>query len=77
MPGHDLKKIQKALLLPADTVVLDLEDGVPHGAKGLARSVVSAFLQTFTRARGPAAAELSLRVNSLQSGVPCAERALS
>ena len=40
MPGDDLRKIAKAANLPADSLVMDLEDGVALSRKEAARQVV-------------------------------------
>ncbi len=44
MPGSSEKMIQKAKVLPADEVFLDLEDAVAPGAKAQARTRVAAAL---------------------------------
>src|SRR5688572_16051596 len=45
-PGHQRARIEKALGLPADAVILDLEDGVPPGEKKeAARAHVAAVLE--------------------------------
>jgi citrate lyase subunit beta/citryl-CoA lyase len=43
-PAHRPERVQKALQLPADAVLLDLEDGVPPSERPLARETVSATL---------------------------------
>lgn len=40
MPGDDLRKITKATQLPADAIVMDLEDGVALSRKEAARRVI-------------------------------------
>jgi citrate lyase beta subunit len=40
-PGHEERKLQKALAAGADAVVADLEDAVPAGEKEVAREVAS------------------------------------
>lgn len=47
VPGSDERKIQKALLVAADAVVLDLEDAVAEGRKESARAVVARNLARF------------------------------
>ncbi len=49
VPGHRQPMIDKALGLPADALIFDLEDGVPKAEKDVARSRVAAALD---RARG-------------------------
>lgn len=44
VPGTDTKKITKALTLPADAVILDLEDAVAMSEKESARQVVSEII---------------------------------
>lgn len=57
-PGTDSYKIEKAFALPADSVILDLEDAVPPERKAEARAVVresvraSRGLPTFVRVNG-------------------------
>lgn len=46
MPGDDLRKIEKATLLPVDSIVMDLEDGVAISKKKAARQTVAEALQT-------------------------------
>ena len=44
VPGHRQRMIDKALGLPADALIFDLEDGVPEAEKDVARSRVAAAL---------------------------------
>lgn len=44
VPGHRQPMIDKALGLPADVLIFDLEDGVPETGKDVARSRVAAAL---------------------------------
>ncbi len=44
VPGHQQRMIDKALGLPADVLIFDLEDGVPKAEKDVARSRVAAAL---------------------------------
>ncbi|MCE2435776.1 MAG: hypothetical protein J4F29_23110 [Candidatus Latescibacteria bacterium] len=46
VPGHRLRMIDKALGLPADMLIFDLEDGVPEAEKDVARSRVAAALDS-------------------------------
>jgi citrate lyase beta subunit len=65
MPGTDWRKIEKAATeLDADSVCLDLEDGVALNAKAEARETVVRALQTLTFRR----TEKLVRINSLDSG---------
>jgi citrate lyase beta subunit len=45
VPGDSLRKIEKAAGSEADTIILDLEDGVAHSQKEVARATVGAALQ--------------------------------
>jgi hypothetical protein len=45
VPGSDEKKVNKAPTLKADTIVLDLEDGVALNRKTAAREMVFAALE--------------------------------
>ncbi|BAE52753.1 HpcH/HpaI aldolase/citrate lyase family protein [Paramagnetospirillum magneticum] len=61
MPGSNPRTLEKARTLPADGLILDLEDAVAPDAKDVARSqVVDAV-----KAGGYGARELLIRVNSL------------
>ena len=44
VPGHQQRMIDKALGLPADMLIFDLEDGVPEAEKDVARGRVAAAL---------------------------------
>ncbi len=44
VPGHIGKMVDKALALPVDAVMLDIEDGVLPASKGLARETIAAAL---------------------------------
>ncbi len=57
--------IEKARILPADALVLDLEDGVPLGEKVTARQVVKDSLPGLSL-RGQ---KVFVRINSLSSGL--------
>ncbi len=46
MPGDSLRKIEKATTLPADSVIMDLEDGVARSRKDAARTTVAQALTT-------------------------------
>ena len=62
MPGSNARAIEKARTLPADCIVLDLEDSVAPGGKEAARDqVMSAIADGF----GPR--ELVIRINGLDT----------
>jgi citrate lyase subunit beta/citryl-CoA lyase len=45
-PGNRPERLAKAATLPADVIVLDLEDGVPPGEKDRARCEIGQFLRS-------------------------------
>jgi citrate lyase beta subunit len=45
-PGNRPERLAKAAKLPADVIVLDLEDGVPPGEKDRARREIAQFLRS-------------------------------
>jgi citrate lyase subunit beta / citryl-CoA lyase len=61
MPGANTRALEKARGLPADALILDLEDAVAPDAKPAARANIAAALA----AGGYGARELILRVNAL------------
>ena len=63
VPGDRPERMEKALTMGADALILDLEDSVAPGAKPAARVTVAAFLATERRAT------LFVRVNPLDSGL--------
>ncbi|HSI19886.1 MAG TPA: CoA ester lyase [Sphingomonas sp.] len=63
VPGDRPERMEKALSLGADALILDLEDAVAPAAKPAAREMVAAFLATERRAT------LFVRVNPLDSGL--------
>ncbi|MBX9739169.1 MAG: CoA ester lyase [Beijerinckiaceae bacterium] len=63
MPGSNARAIEKARTLPADAVMLDLEDSVAPGQKEAAREQVAAAV----RAGGFGKREVVIRVNALES----------
>jgi citrate lyase beta subunit len=66
MPGTDWRKIEKAATeLDADSVCLDLEDGVALNAKAEARETVLRALHTLDFRRS----EKLVRINALDSGL--------
>jgi citrate lyase subunit beta / citryl-CoA lyase len=61
MPGSNARALEKARDLPADALILDLEDAVAPDAKDAAREQVCAAVQT----GGYGAREVVVRVNGL------------
>jgi len=61
MPGSNTRAMEKARQLPADALILDLEDAVAPDAKAMARANVA----TAVRAGGYGRRELVVRVNGL------------
>ena len=64
VPGDDLRKIQKAAALGADSVCMDMEDGVALNRKAEARSTIATALQTVDFGRS----ERLARINAIGSG---------
>jgi citrate lyase beta subunit len=67
VPGDDTRKIAKATTLPADSVILDLEDGVGISAKEDARKVVFDVLTSGEHDFGPR--ERLVRLNGDTTGL--------
>jgi len=63
MPGSNARALEKARTLPADGLILDLEDAVAPDAKDAARERVCAAV----RAGGYGAREVVIRVNGLMT----------
>jgi citrate lyase subunit beta/citryl-CoA lyase len=63
MPGSNARALEKAKTLPADCVILDLEDAVAPDAKDLARQQVAAVVT----AGGFGFREVFMRVNGLDT----------
>jgi citrate lyase subunit beta/citryl-CoA lyase len=63
MPGSNARALEKARHLPADGIILDLEDAVAPDAKGLAREQIAAALA----AGGFGRREVLIRINALDS----------
>ena len=63
MPGSNLRALEKARTVPADALILDLEDSVAPEAKSIARDQVLAAV----RAGGFGDREIIIRVNALSS----------
>lgn len=64
MPGDSMRKIQKATQLDADSIVMDLEDGVALNNKASARETIAEALRTLDFGRR----ERLVRVNPPDSG---------
>ncbi len=63
MPGSNARALEKAKTLPADGVILDLEDAVAPDAKSAARDQVVAAV----KAGGFGAREVFIRINALDT----------
>ncbi|MBI5130988.1 MAG: CoA ester lyase [Rhodopseudomonas palustris] len=63
MPGSNARALEKARLLPADGLILDLEDAVAPDAKATARDQVAAAVA----AKGFGHREVLVRINALDS----------
>lgn len=61
MPGSNARALEKGRTLPADVLILDLEDAVALGAKQVARDQIAAAV----RASGYGRREIVVRVNGL------------
>ncbi|ABD05052.1 Citryl-CoA lyase [Rhodopseudomonas palustris HaA2] len=63
MPGSNARALEKARLLPADGLILDLEDAVAPDAKAAARDQIA----TAVAAKGYGHREVLVRINALDS----------
>jgi citrate lyase subunit beta/citryl-CoA lyase len=63
MPGSNARALEKARNLPADGLILDLEDSVAPDAKALARDQIAAAIA----AKGFGRREILIRINSLDT----------
>ncbi len=63
MPGSNARAIEKARTLPADGIIIDLEDAVAPDAKVQAREQVAAAV----KAGGFGAREVFIRVNGIDT----------
>ena len=63
MPGSNQRALEKARTLPADGLILDLEDAVAPDAKETARDQIAQAVA----ARGFGRREVLIRINSLDS----------
>jgi len=64
MPGSNARAMEKARQLPADAIILDLEDAVAPDAKAKAREMIVQTLQT----GGFGHREVLVRINGLDTG---------
>ena len=69
MPGDSLRKIEKAATLPADSVIMDLEDGVAFNRKTEARATIVEALRTLDFG----GRERLVRINPVGSGLEMAD----
>jgi citrate lyase subunit beta/citryl-CoA lyase len=67
VPGDRPERMEKALDLGADALILDLEDSVAPANKGIARREVAEFLSTLSL-QGRGLPYLFVRINPLDSG---------
>jgi citrate lyase subunit beta / citryl-CoA lyase len=63
MPGSNARALEKARELPADSLILDLEDAVAPDAKGMARDLIKKALQN----GGFGDREVLVRINALDT----------
>ena len=63
MPGSNARALDKARNLPADGLILDLEDSVAPEAKPMARDQIAAAVA----AKGFGRREIIIRINNLES----------
>ena len=63
MPGSNARALEKARNLPADGIILDLEDSVAPDAKAVARDQIASAIA----AKGFGKREILIRVNSLDT----------
>ncbi len=62
--GHNIKHLNKIDEIPADIIVLNLEDGVPQEKKEIAKVMIAVFLSHF---KNPDK-EITVRINPLEKG---------
>ncbi len=63
VPGNQERRIEKARSVPADALILDLEDSVPVSKKDSARRTVAASLDGLALSEQ----EVFVRINSLST----------
>lgn len=69
VPGNRQKMLDKAWSLPADALVLDLEDSVPSSEKASTRAHVRDWLTVMAQSGGLKDRKVFVRINSLASGL--------
>ena len=62
--GHQVKHLNKIDKIPADIIILNLEDGVPKEKKEIAKYMIAVFLSNYQNPNK----ELIIRVNPLDEG---------
>jgi citrate lyase subunit beta-like protein len=67
IPGSSQKMLSKGIASGADTICLDIEDGVAASAKGLARKQIKAWLDT-EMTKAPENMEICVRINAVSAG---------
>lgn len=75
MPGDDRRKIEKAIALGVDSIVMDLEDGVAINRKAEARATIAAALNQLDFGRSERVVRLNPIGSGLESGDLAALRA--
>jgi citrate lyase beta subunit len=76
VPGSDERKLKSTLKLAADSIVLDLEDGVAHNRKLLARQLVAqslAVCKQYNVAMLDADYAIKVSICSVWAGAECRE----
>ena len=73
MPGDDRRKIEKGAGLNADSIIMDLEDGVALNNKPAARATIAAALREVDFGR----AEKLVRINPVGSGLEADDLAVT
>lgn len=61
VPGNQERRLEKARLIPADALILDLEDSVPPSEKDTARAMVAASIDELASS----GKDIFVRINSL------------
>ncbi len=62
--GHNIKHLNKIDEIPADIIILNLEDGVPKEKKEIAKYMIAIFLSNYKNPNK----ELVIRINPLNEG---------
>lgn len=69
VPGNQQRRIEKARNVPADALILDLEDSVPVSEKDVARQTVAGSVEGLSRGER----DVLVRINSLQTPFAAAD----